>query len=666
MQDNAFYPHLFEPLDLGHTQVKNRILMGSMHTGLEEEKGGMTKLARFYRERAEAGLIVTGGIAPNLNGRLAPFAKQLSNKRQAQKHEVITDSVHQQKGKILLQILHAGRYGYHPFICAPSRIKSPISPFTPWAFSRRGIKRTINAFINTAKLAKLAGYDGVEVMGSEGYLINQFIARHTNKRSDEWGGSFGNRIRFPLAIVRGIRETLGEDFIIIYRLSMLDLLQEGSCFDEVVELAQKIESVGASIINTGIGWHESRVPTIATMVPRGGFYPVTQKIKPYLSVPVITSNRINMPDVAEKLIAEGGADMVSMARPFLADEQFVSKTKKGQAHLINTCIACNQACLDYVFQNKKASCLVNPFAANETTMTVLPVATKKKIAVVGAGPAGLAFSVTAARRGHQLTLFEKDSQIGGQFNLAKQIPGKEEFNETLRYYQNQLAMLDVDSRLNQEVSADVLHDFDEVIIASGVSPRVLDIPGIEHDSVLSYLDVLRHHKPVGERVAIVGAGGIGFDVAEYLTHVANEDFYQTWGIDIQNSYSGGLTSPDVLPSPRQVTLLQRKDESLGKRLGKTTGWIHRQSLRKKGVTFIQAVNYQKIDDMGFHIMVDDKPQCLEVDSIVICAGQEPFNPLYASLKAKNLSVHIVGGAYKALELDARAAIWQATELALEL
>ncbi len=665
---NTHYPQLFTPLSLGHTTLKNRVIMGSMHTGLEEERQGMQKLARFYEERAKGGvgLIVTGGIAPNLRGRLAPFAKQMSCKRHAKHHRVITSAVHQHDSKIVLQILHAGRYGYHPFVVAPSAIKSPISPFKPKALSQRGILKTIKSFVKTAMLAKSCGYDGVEVMGSEGYLINQFIATHTNKRTDQWGGSFDNRTRFAIAIVQGIREALGEDFIIIYRLSMIDLIEQGSSLDEVVSLAKDIEKAGASIINTGIGWHEARVPTIATMVPRAAFVEVTKKVKSEVDVPLVTSNRINTPEVAESILVEGKADLISMARPFLADSDFLNKAKEGKSEAINTCIACNQACLDYVFQNKKASCLVNPRAANETEINHQMARHPKEIAVVGAGPAGLAFSVDAAKRGHKITLFEHSDEIGGQCNYAKRIPGKEEFHETLRYFTHQLKAYEVNLQLKTKADVDDLLGFDEVILATGVLPRQLDIEGINHPKVLSYLDVLKGEKPLGNNIAVIGAGGIGFDVCEYLVHQQDDNFYQEWGIDVSLEHRGGLKPSSTIASERTITMLQRKDEPLGKRLGKTTGWIHRQSLRKKQVVMKKNARYLKIDDEGLHVLIDDKPELIACEQVVICAGQEPLQKLYQPLLAKEQNVHLIGGAYKALELDARAAIWQANELAGKL
>ncbi len=662
---STLYPHLLQPLDLGFTTLKNRVLMGSMHTGLEEQRGGFDMLAEFYRLRAKGGvgLIVTGGIAPNRRGRLAPFAKKLTSKREAKQHHVITDAVHSEGGKIALQILHAGRYGYHPFCVAPSAIKSPISPFKPRALSSRGIQKTIDHFARCAELSKLANYDGVEVMGSEGYFINQFIAAHTNKRKDEWGGEYANRMRLPLEIVKAVRQAVGPDFIIIYRLSMIDLIKDGSSWEEILELAKGIEEAGATIINTGIGWHEARVPTIATMVPRAAFTDVTKKIKPHLSIPVVTSNRINTPELAEELLSEDVCDMVSMARPLLADSDFVVKAEKGQSHMINTCIACNQACLDLVFQNKKASCLVNPIAGNETKIKLARTDSPKTIAVVGAGPAGLAFAVYAASRGHHVSLFEKATEIGGQFNYAKQIPGKEEFHETLRYFTNQLAQLKVDVRLGVKATVDNLAPFEEVVIATGIVPRELNLPGIDHPKVLSYLDVLKDHKGVGKRVAIIGAGGIGFDVAEFLTHQQNEDFYRTWGVDLTMTSRGGLTTAKPMSSPRDVYLLQRKKERLGKRLGKTTGWVHRQTLKHKNVKMMPGVNYERIDDKGLHISIDGKEKILEVDNVVVCAGQLSLKDLEAPLIEQGKKVHLIGGAFEALELDARAAMMQAAKLA---
>ncbi|MFQ2223905.1 FAD-dependent oxidoreductase [Aeromonas enteropelogenes] len=673
------YPTLLTPLDLGFTQLRNRVLMGSMHTGLEEEKGGFDKLAAFYGERARGGvgLIVTGGIAPNLRGRLVPHGSQLSFPWQVAKHKKVTRAVHQEGGKIALQILHAGRYAYHPFSLAPSALKAPISPFKPRAMSERQIRGTIRDFAATAALAKAAGYDGVEVMGSEGYLINQFICERTNKRTDGWGGSSENRMRFPVEIVRAIRERVGPDFIIIFRLSMLDLVEQGSTLEEVIALGKALEQVGVTLINTGIGWHEARVPTIATSVPRGAFSWVTAELKKHLKVPLITTNRINTPEVAERILAQGDADMVSMARPFLADPEFVIKAAEDRADEINTCIACNQACLDHIFKQKRASCLVNPRACFETELTFGRVPQPKKLAVVGAGPAGLAFACYAAERGHQVSLFDQASEIGGQFNFAKQIPGKEEFHETLRYFAKRLEKCGVELYLGQRQSAESLlgGGFDEVILATGIRPRTPNIPGIEHPKVLSYLDVLRDHKPVGEKVAVIGAGGIGFDVAEYLVEkrvaqsshgdgdLRRDHWLKEWGIDKQLAERGGLTTPEVDAPERQIWLLQRKESKVGDGLGKTTGWIHRTVLKNRKVQMLSGVQYLRIDDEGLHIQVGDQQQCLPVDQVIICAGQEPLKELQVGLQAAGKPVHIIGGADVAAELDAKRAIRQGAELA---
>ncbi|MGL5741447.1 MAG: FAD-dependent oxidoreductase [Legionella sp.] len=666
--DNIPFKALFQPLDLGFTQLKNRLLMGSMHTGLEEDKESLNRLAQFYRERAlgGVGLITTGGFAPDRAGRLASFAAKLTNSKEQHRHELITHTVHEAGGKIILQALHAGRYGYHPFIVAPSGIKSPISPFKPWVMSQYRIKKTIRHFARCARLAQMAGYDGVEIMGSEGYLLNQFIVTHTNQRQDEWGGSYTNRIRFPIEVVRSVREAVGEHFIIIFRLSMLDLIADGSSWEEIVILAKAIEEAGATLINTGIGWHEARIPTISTMVPAAAFTHLTQHLKPEVKIPVITSNRINTPELANELIESGVADMVSMARPFLADPLFAEKAKLGESKAINVCIACNQACLDRVFVNKTASCMVNPRACNETELIYEVTAEPKSIAVVGSGPAGLAFSAVAAERGHNVTLFEKSNQIGGQFNLAKKIPGKEIFQHTLDYFNYQLEKFKVTIHLNTEATVARLQDFDEVILASGIKPRVPEIQGIDHHKVASYIDVITGRKEVGQRVAIIGAGGIGFDVAEFLTHehqASKEHFYNEWGIDVYGKHRGGIKTPEVTPSPREVYLLQRKKEKMGKRLGKTTGWIHRSSLKHKNVKMISGVSYDAIDDEGLHVHLNEKPQVLAVDTVVICAGQQELADLYVHLKEAGRSVHLVGGAYKALELDARHAIDQACRLA---
>jgi 2,4-dienoyl-CoA reductase (NADPH2) len=670
------YPHLMAPLDLGFTQLKNRILMGSMHTGLEEERGGFEKMAAFYAERAlgGVGLIVTGGIAPNRAGWVAPFAGKLSTPGEAAKHSLIPQAVHAEGGKICLQILHAGRYAYHPLAVAPSAIKSPISPFRPWKLSDRGVRRNIDAFARCAGLAQEAGYDGVEIMGSEGYLINQFIVGKTNRRTDQWGGSFENRIRFPLEIVRRVRKCVGERFIIIYRLSMLDLVDDGSSWEEVEYLARAIEEAGANIINTGIGWHEARAPTIATMVPRAGFAWVTKRLMGKIGAPLITSNRINTPEMAEQVLAEGCADMVSMARPFLADADFARKAQQGRADEINTCIACNQACLDHTFKGRRATCLVNPRACHETELIIAPASLKKKIAVVGAGPAGLAFAITAAQRGHEVHLYEAEMEIGGQFNLAKKIPGKEEFHETLRYYRRQIELQGV--RLHLGVFAHpglfAENGFAEVVVATGVRPRRIVLPGIDHPKVLGYLDVLRDEKPVGDSVAIIGAGGIGFDVATFLmAHERNNGgprsqvaFFAEWGIDTQYRQRGGLMPPQPPTPARKIFLLQRSKGKLGANLGKTTGWIHRASLKKSGATMLANVLYKKVDDKGLHILVNGEYRLLPVDNVVVCAGQVSQRDLFEQLSGiPGLRVHLLGGASEARELDAKQAIEEGTRLA---
>lgn len=645
--------------------------MGSMHTGLEESKNGFKRQAAYFAERAKGGvgLIVTGGVAPNRAGWTGPFASKLSTKSEAREHKIVTDAVHAEGGKICMQILHAGRYGYHPLAVAPSAIKSPISPFKPWKLTQGGIKRTIKDFANCAKLAQEAGYDGVEIMGSEGYLINQFIVTKTNKRTDEWGGSYENRIRFALEIVRTTRAAVGKNFIIIYRLSMLDLVEEGSTWEEIEYLAKEIEKAGATIINTGIGWHEARVPTIATMVPRGGFSWVTKRLMGKLSIPLITTNRINMPDVAEQILAEGHANMVSMARPFLADPEFPKKAMEGRSNEINTCIACNQACLDHVFSRKTASCMVNPRACNELTMSITPTSNKKKIAVVGAGPAGLSCAVTLAQRGHEVHLFEGQSSIGGQFNIAKEIPGKEEFQETLRYYKRQMELNKVQIHLNTLFNESQASNFAEIVVATGVTGRTIDIEGIEHPKVLTYTDVVLHKKPVGKKVAIIGAGGIGFDVAEFLTHSETMDvktFMSEWGVDMDYRTGGALLKGQSVKSPREIYLLQRKKGKLGERLGKTTGWIHRSALKMKKVKMIDDVSYQKIDDAGLHITVQGVPQLLEVDNVIICAGQVSNNQLFNKLKETHTHVHLIGGALEAGELDAKRAIEQGVKIGIAL
>ena len=673
------YPHLLAPLDLGFTTLKNRVLMGSMHTGLEDKVKDFPKLAAYFAERARGGvgLIVTGGFAPNIEGWLSPFGSRLASPSAARSHKIITDAVHADGGKIALQILHAGRYGYSPFSVAPSRIKSPITPFTPRALSVGGIERQIRCFVRAGKLAREGGYDGVEVMGSEGYFINEFLVAHTNQRTDAWGGSYQNRMRLPVEIVTRMREAVGKDFIIIYRLSMLDLIPDGQSWDEVVMLAKAIEKAGATMINTGIGWHESRVPTIATSVPRGAFAWVTKKLKGEVGIPLITTNRINAPDVAEKIIADGCADMVSMARPLLADPEFVIKAAAGRADEINTCIGCNQACLDHVFKQLRASCLVNPRACHETELVYLPTIKKKRIAVVGAGPAGLACATVLAGRGHAVDLFDAASEIGGQFNMAKQIPGKEEFYETLRYFKRRIEITGVTLHLNQRATAAMLAtgNYDDIVLATGVKPRDPKIPGQDSPQVMSYIDVLLHKRPVGKRVAVVGAGGIGFDVAEYLVdagHSAALDaavWMKEWGVVDPSVARGGVVKPEVTPPAHQVTLLQRKPTTVGKGLGKTTGWIHRAALKKKRVEMIAGANYEGIDAKGLHITYGEKrehPALIEVDNIVLCTGQESLRELQAPLQAAGVKVHLVGGAFEAGELDAKRAIDQASRLAAVL
>ncbi|MFI8334589.1 FAD-dependent oxidoreductase [Pseudomonas taetrolens] len=675
----SHYPNLMAPLDLGFTTLRNRSLMGSMHTGLEEQPGGFERMAAYFAERARGGvgLMVTGGIAPNDEGGVYSGAAKLSTAEEAEKHVVVTRAVHEAGGKICLQILHAGRYAYSPRQVAPSAIQAPINPFTPTALDEDGIEKQISDFVTCAKLAQSAGYDGVEIMGSEGYLINQFLAAHTNQRTDRWGGSYENRMRLPIEIVRRVREAVGTDFIIIYRLSMLDLVEQGSVWEEIVQLAKAVEQAGATLINTGIGWHEARIPTIATKVPRGAFSKVTAKLRGSVNVPLITTNRINTPDIAEQILAEGDADMVSMARPFLADPDFVNKAAAGRSDEINTCIGCNQACLDHTFSGKLTSCLVNPRACHETELNYLPAIAVKKIAVVGAGPAGLAAATVAAERGHQVMLFDAASEIGGQFNVAKRVPGKEEFFETLRYFNRKLQTTGVELCLNTRVDVAqlVAGQFDEIILATGIAPRTPAIPGVEHPKVLSYLDVILQRKPVGTRVAVIGAGGIGFDVSEFLVHqgeASSQDrdaFWREWGIDTQLEARGGVAgiTPQVPAPARQVYLLQRKASKVGNGLGKTTGWIHRAGLKNKRVQMLSGVEYLSIDDAGLHVRVGEgEPQLLAVDNIVICAGQDPLRELQDGLLAAGQNVHLIGGADVAAELDAKRAINQGSRLAAQL
>ena len=672
--NDTAYPHLFAPLDLGFTQLRNRILMGSMHTGLEDHARDFPKLAAYFGERAAGGaaLLVTGGFAPNMVGWLAPFGSKLSWPWEVSRHRQVTAAVHGHGAKICLQLLHAGRYGYHPLQVAPSKRKAPINPFTPRALSAGGVERHIADYARAAKYARDAGYDGVEVMGSEGYLINEFIAPRTNGRNDAWGGDPARRMRFAVEIVRRIREACGPDFIIIYRLSLVDLVEDGSNWQEIVQQAKAIEAAGATLLNSGIGWHEARIPTIATSVPRAAFAGVTAKLKPHVGIPLIATNRINMPEVAEGILAGGGADMVSLARPLLADPEWPAKAKAGKPEAINTCIACNQACLDHVFQQKRASCLVNPRAAHETELVYLPTSAPKRVAVVGAGPAGLACATVAAGRGHKVTLFDAADEIGGQFNVAKRIPGKEEFHETLRYFRHQLAETGVDVRLNTRADAKALSDFDEVVIATGISPRKVAFPGTDHPMVVSYLDILLGRVKAADKVAIIGAGGIGFDVGEFLVHEGPSPaldparWMAEWGVDASFESRGALAKPQPEAPARKVWLLQRSPGKPGAKLGKTTGWIHRATLKAKGVKMLGGVEYLGVDDAGLRIRVDGQEQLLDVGTVVICAGQEPRRELADALQATGRSVHVIGGADVAAELDAKRAIDQGSRLAAAL
>lgn len=674
MSSQSRYPHLLSPLDLGFTTLPNRVIMGSMHTGLEEHERGFERLAAFYAERARggAGLIVTGGIAPNDAGRPFEGGARLTTEEEAAEHRVITDAVHAEGGKIAMQILHFGRYAYHKDLVAPSALRAPISPFVPNALTDAEVERTVEDFVRAARLAKLAGYDGVEIMGSEGYLVNEFIAAATNKRTDRWGGAYENRVRFPLEIVRRTRAAVGDEFILVYRLSMLDLIPGGSTLDEVVHLAKEIEAAGATIINTGIGWHEARIPTIATSVPRGAYTWVTKRLMGAVSVPLVTSNRINTPEIAEELLADGRADLVSLARPFLADADFVAKAAAGRSETINTCIGCNQACLDHTFSGKLTTCLVNPRACNETELVLSPTQLKKRVAVVGAGPAGLACAVSAAGRGHAVTLYEASGHIGGQLDIARRIPGKEEFEETIRYYGTQLAEHAVEVKLNTRADVETLSGYDEVVVATGVTPRTPDIEGVDGPNVVSYLDVLRDGAPVGQRVAVLGAGGIGFDVAEFLTDSgegASQDpevYFRHWGVDTAYTGPGGLTAPERPAPPRQVHLLQRKTTKVGAGLGTTTGWIHRAELKHRGVVSVAGAAYDRIDGEGLHITVDGEQRLVPADTVVLCTGQEPRRDLYEALRAAGIEAHLIGGADVAAELDAKRAIRQGTELAAAL
>ncbi|WP_410874848.1 FAD-dependent oxidoreductase [Nocardia sp. A7] len=673
------YPHLFEPLDLGHTTLRNRVVMGSMHTGLEDRAWDTNKLAAYFAERARGGvgLIITGGYAPNRTGWLLPLGGKLTNKTEAYRHRTITKAVHAEGGKIAIQILHAGRYSYMPTSVSASAIKSAINPFKPRALSSKGVERTIDDYARCAGLAKFAGYDGCEIMGGEGYFLNQFLAPRVNKRTDKWGGTPENRRRLPVEIARRIRAEVGPDFIIVFRLSMAELVEKGQTFDEIVALAQELEAVGVDILNTDIGWHEARVPTIVTSVPRAAFVEFTAKIARKVNIPVCASNRINMPEIAEEILTRGDAALISMARPLLADAEWANKAQSDRADEINTCIACNQACLDHAFGNKKVSCLVNPRAGSETTLNLLPTRRAKRIAVVGAGPAGLSAAVSLAERGHHVDLFESDDKIGGQFDIARRIPGKEEFDESIRYFRRKIDLTGVTLHLEKRVSAEELiaGKYDSVILATGVRPRIPNIPGIDHPMVLSYAELVKEEKPVGKKVAVIGAGGIGYDVSEYLTVEGHptlklDEWKEEWGVDSENEQAPGqLRKPKPSPAARDVVLLQRKSTPFGKDLGKTSGWVHRAALKAKGVEQVGGVNYDRIDDAGLHISFGEKrenPRVIEVDNVIVCAGQESVRELEEPLRAAGVDLHLIGGADLAAELDAKRAIDQGTRLAARL
>ncbi|MGW4354643.1 oxidoreductase [Nocardia sp. NPDC004582] len=672
------YPHLFEPLDLGFTTLRNRVVMGSMHTGLEDRAWHINRLAAYFAERAKGGvgLIITGGYAPNRTGWLLPFGAKLTNKTEAYRHRAITKAVHAEGGKIALQILHAGRYSYMPTSVSASAIKAPINPFKPRALSGKGVEDTIDDYARCAALAQFAGYDGVEIMGGEGYFINQFLAERTNKRKDKWGGSPENRRRIAGEIVRRVRAAVGPDFIIVFRLSMADFVEHGQTWDEIAAVAQDVEAAGATIINTDIGWHEARVPTIVTSVPRAAFVEWTAKVKDLVDIPVCASNRINMPETAEEILTRGDSDLISLARPLLADPDWARKAQDARTDEINTCIACNQACLDHAFQAKTVSCLLNPRAGHETELKLLPTRRTRRFAVVGAGPAGLSAAVSLAQRGHHVDLFEADDKVGGQFDIARRIPGKEEFNETIRYFTRQLELTGVRVHLETRATAEQLiaGGYDEVVLATGVKPRIPNIPGIDHPKVLTYAELVRDGRPVGKKVAVIGAGGIGFDVSEFLTVEGHpslklDEWKEEWGVSDDPAVPGFVTTPKPSPAAREVVLLQRKSSAFGKDLGKTSGWVHRAAVKAKGVEQIGGVNYERIDDRGLHVSFGEKrqrPQVIECDNVILCAGQESVRDLHEPLRNAGVTVHLIGGADLAAELDAKRAINQGTRLAASL